>query len=78
MSHVLEGGEQWCPFIKKLTYILLISSRKLCPYFVAHHIIILSYQPLQNIFEQYESSKRMLKYAIELAPYGLIYESRSN
>ena len=47
VSKVLMGAETRYLKIEKLTYALLIAAKKLCHYFQAHHIVILTNQPLK-------------------------------
>ena len=42
--------------IEKLTYALLIAVRKLCHYFQAHPIVVLTDQPLKQILQQPNTS----------------------
>ena len=53
--------------IKKIAYVVLISSRKLKHYFQAHEIIVPSSQPLGDVFNNKEASGRVGKWAIELS-----------
>ena len=62
--------------IEKLTYALLISARKLCHYFQAHLIAVLIDQPLKKILQQPDTSKKLLKWSIELSEFHIDYKSR--
>jgi hypothetical protein len=48
-----------------------MSSRKLHHYFEAHTIKILTNQPLNDIFDNRDSSGRVNKWAMELSKYVL-------
>jgi len=76
VSHVLTGPELRYFLVEKFAYALLIASCKLRPYFKSHHITILTDQPLWSTLEKYGNSGRMVKWAIELAPYEISYELR--
>ena len=76
VSHVLTGAELRYLLVEKFAYALLIASHKLRPYFESHHVTVLTDQPLRSTLEKYECSGRMIKWAIELAPYGISYEPR--
>ena len=52
VSKVLMGAENRYLKIEKLTYALLIASRKLCHYFQAHPITVLIDQPLKQILQR--------------------------
>lgn len=47
-SHVLNGPEMRYPLIEKLTYAVLVSARKLRPYFDAHSTEVLTNFPLEK------------------------------
>jgi hypothetical protein len=49
--------------IKKIAYIVLISSRKLKHYFQAHEITLPSSQPFGDIFKNKEASGRIEEWA---------------
>ena len=76
ISHVLTGLESRYLLIEKFAYALLIASRKLRPYFESHLVTVLTDQPLRSALKKYGSSGRMVKWAIELAPYGISYEPK--
>jgi len=47
ISKVLQGVESLYPYAKKVALALVTTVRKLRPYFQAHSIIVLTYQPLR-------------------------------
>ena len=61
---------------EKLAYALVISARKLRPYFKAHHIIVLSSQSLRHVLGKSDLSGRMLKWAVELSTFDIDYRPR--
>jgi len=73
VNHILTGAKLLYLLIEKLAYALLIVSRKFRPYFESHHVTVLTDQPLRRMLEKYRSLGRMMKWAIELAPYGISY-----
>ena len=54
------------PKLKKLSLALVITSRKLRPYFHAHSIEVLNNYPLCQLLQKAEASGRLLKRAIKL------------
>ena len=62
--------------IEKFTYALLIAARKLRHYFQAHHIFVLTDQPLKQILQQPNTSKRLLKWSIELSEIYIYFRPR--
>jgi len=77
MSKRLAGAKICYTPIKKLVYALIISARKLRPYFKEHHIIILSCQLLRHVLGKSDLSGRMLKWAVELSAFDINYHPRS-
>jgi hypothetical protein len=57
--------------------VVIMSARKLWHYFEAHTIRIPTSQPLNNIFENRDSSKRISKWAMELSENVVDFEKRS-
>jgi hypothetical protein len=61
----------------KLTYALLITSRKLSHYFQAHQIEVHTASTLGEILNDKEATTKIAKWAIELSMYDIIYKSRT-
>ena len=77
ISEALSGAKLNYKEIKKIVYVVLISSRKLKHYFQAHKITVPSSQPLGDIFSNKEASGRIGKWAIELSQFDLNYVPRT-
>ncbi|KAL6288531.1 hypothetical protein ACE6H2_006041 [Prunus campanulata] len=75
-SHALQDAEIRYPELEKLAYALVLSARKLRPYFQAHSIIVLTNQPLRQILQKPETSGRLVKWAIELGEFDIRYHPR--
>nr|CAN69925.1 hypothetical protein VITISV_027208 [Vitis vinifera] len=61
----------------ELTALALRSAaQKLCPYFQAHPVIVLTNQPLRNILHKPDLTGRMLQWAIELSEFGIEFQPR--
>lgn len=71
------GAESRYPKLEKLAYCLLIAGRKLWPYFQAHPIRVLIYQPLRQVLHRPETSGRLLKWSIELSQYEITYHPKA-
>ena len=52
------------------------AAQKLCPYFQAHPIVVLTDQPIRNILHKPDLFGRMLQWSIELSEYGIEYQPR--
>jgi hypothetical protein len=75
ISEVLNESKTRYPQIKKLIYAILISSRKLKHYFDGHHIIVTTSLLLGDILCNKDTNGRILKWAIELCPFSLDFQS---
>ena len=73
MSKRLAGAEIRYTPTEKLAYALIIYARKLRPYFKAHHIIVLSSQPLRHVLGKPDLLGMMLKWAMELSDFDIDY-----
>ena len=67
ISEALSGARLNYTQIEKIVYAVLISSRKLKHYFQAHEITVPSSQPLGDVFNNKEASRRIGKWATELS-----------
>ena len=74
VSHALAGTEVNYPLIDKFAYALMMASRKLRPYFEAHMILVFTDQPRKNVLQRLDASGRLLKWAVELSRYDLVFE----
>jgi len=54
-----------------------MSARKLRHYFEAHKIIVLTDQPLHDLFSNREASVRIAKWASELSEFYIDFERRT-
>jgi hypothetical protein len=58
----------------KLVYSLLITSHKFSHYFQAHQIEVHTLSTLDEILNNWEATRKMAKWAIELSIYDIIYK----
>lgn len=57
--------------VEQMALTLRIAAKKLCPYFQAHQVTILTNQPLRVTLHKPDLSKRMIKQAFELSEYNI-------
>jgi len=72
VSHTLAGAVVNYPLIEKFIYALVMASRKLRPYFKAHKIMVLTDQPLKNVLQRLNASRRLRKWVVKLSCYDLV------
>lgn len=63
--------------IEKLILAIVVSLRKLQPYYQAHLIIVITDFPLRSIHHSPEASQRLMKWAIELSQYDFLYRLKT-
>ncbi|CAL9006576.1 unnamed protein product [Prunus brigantina] len=76
VSKALQDAEARYPDIEKLAFALVVSARRLRPYFEAHTIHILTNHPLRQVLQKPETSGRLVKWAIELGEFDIHYKPR--
>jgi hypothetical protein len=69
VSEVLTGSKRFYSEIEKICYAIVMSARKLRHYFEAHTIKFLTNQPLNDIFSNRNSSRRISKWAMKLSEH---------
>ena len=57
-------------------YAILITSWKLCHYFDAYHIVVVTEYPLGDILRNKEASGRIIKCVVELGTYTIDFRPR--
>jgi hypothetical protein len=67
VSEVLIGSKKYYSEVEKICYAVVMSSRKLCHYFEAHTIKVLTNQLLNGIFSNRDSSDRVGMRVMELS-----------
>ncbi|XP_061345883.1 uncharacterized protein LOC133291613 [Gastrolobium bilobum] len=76
VSRALQGPELRCQKLEKVAFALLITARRLRPYFQGHQIIVRTNQPIRQVLHKPDLPGRMTNWAIELSKYDITYESR--
>ena len=63
--------------MEKLANALVISTRKLRPYFQAHTVEVLTSYPLRQVLQKPEASRHLLKWAVELGQFDIHFRPRT-
>ena len=63
--------------MEKLVLALIISARKLRPYFQGHPITVYTTYPIRSILHKPELSGRLTKWAVELGEHDITYQPRT-
>ncbi|XP_075655182.1 uncharacterized protein LOC142625400 [Castanea sativa] len=76
-SQAFQGAEAKYPRIEKLAFALIVTSRKLCPYFQAHTILVMMDQPLRKAMGRPDAVGRMVQWGVELSQFEVDYKPRT-
>ena len=63
--------------MEKLILALVTVARKLRPYFEAHTIEVPIKYPMKQVLHKPETSRRLIKWAIELSQFDIKYKSKN-
>ncbi|KAK3000492.1 hypothetical protein RJ639_022531 [Escallonia herrerae] len=77
VSKVLRDVETRYTRIDKVALALVISARKLRPYFQSHSIIVLTDQPLGKLLQNLDALGRLVNWSVELGEFDIKYKPRA-
>ena len=77
VSQAFQGTEARYPRIEKITFTLIMASRKLRPYFQANPIIVMTDQLIRKAMNKQEAAGRMVQWPIELSQFDIKYRLRT-
>ncbi|KAL0420576.1 UNVERIFIED_CONTAM: hypothetical protein Slati_3080500 [Sesamum latifolium] len=77
VSKVLNGAEGRYTPIEKIAFALVVTARKLRPYFLTHPVGVKTNMPLKQILGKPDTSGRLIKWAVELSEYDISYLPRT-
>ena len=76
VSQAFQGVEARYSPIEKITFALIVASRKLRPFLQANPIIVMTDQPIKKAMNKPEIAGRMVQWAIELSQFDVEYRPR--
>ncbi|KAL0367030.1 UNVERIFIED_CONTAM: Ribonuclease HI [Sesamum radiatum] len=77
VSKVLNGAEGRYTPIEKMALALVVTARRLRPYFLSHPVGVKTNIPLKQTLGKQDTLRRLVKWAVELSEYGISYFPRT-
>ncbi|KAL0319759.1 UNVERIFIED_CONTAM: putative enzymatic polyprotein [Sesamum radiatum] len=77
VSKVLNGAERRYTPIEKMALALVVTTRRLRPYFLSHPIGVKTNTPLKQTLGKRDTLGQLVKWAIELSEYDISYVPRT-
>ena len=77
VSQAFQGAEFNYPRIEKITFALIVASRKLRQYFQANPILVMTDQPIRKLMNRPEVAGRIIQWEIELSQFDIEYFLRT-
>ena len=77
VSEALSNSKLFYSELEKIAYAVVMASRKLRYYFEGHRTIVVTIQPIRDLFHNREASARISKWAVELSEFYIDFKRRT-
>ncbi|GJU24616.1 reverse transcriptase domain-containing protein [Tanacetum coccineum] len=78
LSRALQGAELNYTLMEKLILALVCAAKRLRRYFQAHHVVVITYQPIKQIISRPDVAGRLQKWSIMLGEHNITYRPRTS
>ncbi|RDX98168.1 Retrovirus-related Pol polyprotein from transposon 17.6, partial [Mucuna pruriens] len=77
-SKVLQGSERRYQKIEKAALALIVTLRRLGPYFQGYHIVVRTNLPLRQVLRKSDLARRMVGWNVQLFEFDISFEKRGH